>query len=156
MRQLNNFEIYKIMITTQQLLQFIQNHWTLCLAFGAVLIFIIFEEFKNKIGDLSKISAQDMMLLLNREKAITIDLRNKKAFDSSHILNSINIEHKDFDGHLKKIDSHKNRPVILISDNDINTSSIGSKLKKHGFTKIYILAGGIQTWKNAQLPLTKN
>lgn len=144
------------MITTKQLIQFIQNHWALCLAFSAVLILIIFEEFKNKIGGIPKISAQNTTLLLNRENAIILDIRNQKTFANGHILGAINITPADFDVHTKKIEPHKNHPVILVDDNDTNTSSIGAKLQKHGFTKVYILAGGLRAWKEAQLPLTKN
>lgn len=140
----------------KQLTQFIQNHWALCSAFGATLIVLIFEELKNKVGGISKISAQTATLLLNRENASIIDLRNQKTFASGHILGAINIARADFAVPIKKIERHKNHAVILVDDNDNNAISIGTKLQKQGFTKIYTLAGGIQTWKNARLPLTKN
>jgi len=144
------------MITMKQLLPFIQNHWPLCAAAGAVLALLVFEEFKNKIGGIPRTSAQDATLLLNREHAVIIDLRNQKTFASGHILDSINMERADFDAHMKKIESHKNHTLILVDDTDANAASIGAKLQKNGFAKIYILAGGLQAWKDAHLPLTKN
>jgi rhodanese-related sulfurtransferase len=139
-----------------QILQFIQNHWMLSSAFVVVLIALIFEEIKGKIGGIPKIPAQSVTLLLNRENAVVVDLRNQQAFAGGHVLGAINIAYVDFDAHLKKIESHKNHILILVSDSDANTTSIGAKLQKQGFTKVYILAGGLQAWKDAHLPLTKN
>lgn len=143
------------MITTKQFVPFIQNHWPLCAAAVAVLALLVFEELKNKIGGIPRISAQDATLLLNREHAVAIDLRNQQAFASGHILGAINLARTDFDAHIKKIGSHKDNTLILIDDTDANAASIGAKLQKNGFAKIHILAGGIQTWKDAHLPLTK-
>lgn len=140
----------------KQLLQFIQNHWALCSAFGTVLALLIFEELKNQMGGIPKVSVQNAMLLVNRENAATLDLRNQKAFAGGHILGSINIARVDFDAHIKKIESHKNHAVILVDDNDAGARAVGAKLQKHGFAKIYILAGGLSAWKDAHLPLTKN
>lgn len=145
------------MTNIKQLLQFIQNHWALCTAFGVTLALIAFEELKIKIGGggAPRISAHHTTLLLNRENAVALDLRNQKIFADGHILESINIVFADFDANLNKIESHKNRPIILVDDNESNTSSIAAKLRKHGFSHIYILAGGLRSWKDAQLPLIK-
>lgn len=143
------------MINIKQLLQFIQNHWALCSAFGAVLVVLIFEELKNKIGGISKITALDATLLLNHEKTVAIDLRNQKIFANGHILNSINIDRADFDANMKKIESYKNHTVVLVDDNDIKAASVGNNLQKHGFTKVHVLAGGLQTWKDANLPIVR-
>ncbi|EKE01481.1 MAG: rhodanese protein [uncultured bacterium] len=143
-------------MNTKQILQFIQNHWALCAAFAAVAALLIFEEFKNKVGGIPKISAQQLIMLINRENAVTVDLRNQKAFATGHIIDSINIEYATFDAHIKKIEPHKNHSLVLIDDSDTNVASIGAKLQKQGFSKIYALSGGLQAWKSANLPLTKN
>jgi rhodanese-related sulfurtransferase len=140
----------------KQLLQFIQNHWALCSAFGTVLALLIFEELKNQMGGIPKVSVQSATLLLNRENAATLDLRNQKAFASGHILGSINIARADLDAHMKKIEPHKNHAVLLVDDTDAGAQAIGTKLQKHGFAKIHILSGGLSAWKDAHLPLTKN
>ena len=140
----------------KQFLQFIQNHWALCSAFGTALALLIFEELKNQVGGIPKVSVQNATLLLNRENATTLDLRNQKAFASGHILGSINIARADLNAHMKKIESHKNHAVILVDDTDAGAATIGAKLQKHGFAKIHILAGGLSAWKDAHLPLTKN
>lgn len=140
----------------KQLLQFIQNHWVLCSALGITLILLIFEELRNKINGIPKISTHNATLLLNRDNALVVDLRNQKAFVSGHIIHSINIEPGALDSHMKKLEAHKNHPIILVNENDTNALPVGIKLQKLGFTKIHLLAGGITSWKNAQLPLLKD
>jgi rhodanese-related sulfurtransferase len=144
------------MINTKQILEFIQNNWMLCAAFGAILVMLLFEELKNKIGGISKISVQNCTLLLNRENAVTVDLRNQETFASGHIIGSINLMHASFDDHIKKLKTHKNTPLILVDETDTSATKIGVKLQKQGFARVYILAGGLQAWKKASLPLTKN
>ena len=140
----------------EQILEFIQNHWLLSLAGAAVLAVIIFEEIKGKVTGLSRLTVQDASLLLNREEVVIIDLRSTKDFSQGHILKSMNIPLNEFDQHLERIKPLKNQAVILVNSNDSMTSSIASKLHKNDFTRIYVLAGGINAWKEAKLPLNKN
>jgi rhodanese-related sulfurtransferase len=139
----------------QQILQFIQNHWLLCAAAFVILALLIFEEIKSKISGIPKLSAQDTVLWLNRENAVLVDLRSKTAFSSGHILGAINILRAEIDSNLKKLEPHKSQSIILADDRDTDASSAGVKLQKAGFTKIYVLAGGLGAWKDAQLPLNK-
>jgi len=141
---------------TKQIIQFIQNHWMLCSASMLVLALLLFEEIRGKITGMPKISVQDTVLSLNREKAIVIDLRNQTAFSSGHILGAINIARADIDHNLKKLEPHKNQDLILVDDTENDVSSVGSKLQNSGFIKVYVLAGGLNSWKDAQLPLSKN
>ncbi|MBU0743841.1 MAG: rhodanese-like domain-containing protein [Gammaproteobacteria bacterium] len=141
---------------TNQIIQFIQNHWMLFLAAVVVIALLIFEEIKGKLTGLAKLSAQDAVLLLNRESAIVIDMRNQKAFGSGHILGAMNIARSDIDHNAKKLEPHKNQTVILVDDYDTNTAPVATKLRAQGFTKICVLAGGLNSWKTAQLPLTKD
>lgn len=139
----------------EQILQFIQSHWWLCIMAVLVLGLIIFEEIKGKLLGIPKVSAQNTVLWLNRENAIVIDLRSKTAFANSHILGAINIVPTEIGQNLKKIEAHKNQNIILVSDQDAGIATTSSKLKLAGFTKIYGLAGGLSAWQDAQLPLSK-
>ena len=140
----------------EQIFEFAQNHWMLSLSAAVILALLIFEELKGKAAGLTKLSAQDVSIMLNRESAVVMDLREQKSFLNGHILGSINANKDNLDNELKKISSHKELPLILVSDNDANISNTAAKLRKLNFTKIYMLSGGINAWKEAQLPLNKN
>ncbi len=140
---------------TQQILQFTQDHWMLCTSFITILGILIFEEIKNKLSGIPRVLAKSAVLMLNRENALAIDLRSKAAFAGGHILGSISIVRAEIDQDLKKLEPHKDRPLILVDDQDSGAVAVGSKLQKAGFTKVYILAGGPNSWQDAQLPLSK-
>lgn len=139
-----------------QIIQFIHNHWLLCTMSILVLGFIVFEEIRSRLSGIPKVSAPNTVLWLNRENAVVIDLRSKAAFSSGHILGAINVVNTEFEQNLTKLEAYKNQIVILVSDQDDSAATIGSKLKNAGFTKVYVLAGGLTSWKDAQLPLSKN
>lgn len=140
----------------EQLLQFGQNHWVLCSLFVVIILLIVFEEVKNKLTGIANVSAPEAVLLLNRENGLVVDLRQQSTFAAGHIIDSVNITSSDLRQNMAKLDNHKNRPLILLGDNSNDAARIGMLLKRAGFDKLSILAGGISSWKSAQLPLNRN
>ena len=137
----------------EQVFEFVKNHWILCSAATMLLIMLIMEEMKGKVGGATKVSAKDLVMLLNREDTITLDLRSKNNFKEGHILGSINVETDNIEKNSKKI--NKNKTIVLVDNDGTKTSEAEKKLKELGFTKIHSLTGGIASWRNAQLPLDK-
>jgi len=140
---------------TKQILEFVQNHWILCGSSVLLVGMLIIEEIKGKVSGLPKLSGKELTIMLNRENAVVLDIRNKSSFETGHILNSINIEQNEIEKQLKKLESNKDKPVVLVDANGNKVVSFGAKLKTHGFTKIYSLTGGIAAWKDAGMPLNK-
>lgn len=120
-----------------------------------LVIMLLIEEMKGKISGLPKISAKEMVTMLNHEDAIALDLRDQEKFDKGHILGSINIPHSDIEKQLKKLGTNKNKTIILVDNNDAKLSAVEAKIRASGFVKIYALTGGIASWRDAQLPLNK-
>ena len=50
---------------------------------------------------------------------------------------------------------YKDRPVIVVCDNDRQAAPVSKTLKKMGFTQVFAIQGGISAWQSASLPLTK-
>jgi rhodanese-related sulfurtransferase len=139
----------------KQFFEFCQHHWTLWLLFVVVLIWLVFEEFKNKIGGIPRLNPQGVTMLINREDAQVIDLRSHNVFLQGHILGAVNVPRAEIAKETTSIDAYKKQPVILVDDNDAAALPIGVKLQKLGFTKLYLLAGGMQKWKDASMPVAK-
>lgn len=137
-----------------QLLQFIIKHWMLSSALVLILILLFWEESKNKVGGF-KLSLQDATNLINRERAVLIDLRDNAAFENGHIVNSMSFPQADIMNTVDKLKKYQDKPIILIETGQ-HANLIGNKLRKQGFTKVYCLAGGLQTWTTAGLPLIKS
>jgi rhodanese-related sulfurtransferase len=138
-----------------QFIEFAKNHWFLWLALLAILAVIAFEETRRNIKGIRRIAPQQAVDLINHEDAIVFDLRDQHAFNAGHILNAIHVVPSDFEGMLKKIEQHKGKSIILAGRDEAQVVTVGAKLQKHGFSKLYTISGGLAAWKNASFPLVK-
>ncbi len=54
----------------------------------------------------------------------------------------------------KKLDRLKNKPLIVVCDNGVDSQKAAASLSKQGYT-VFALAGGLRAWSGAELPLVK-
>lgn len=140
----------------EKLIPFIQHHWQLWLGLAIVIALLIFEELKKKVGG-KIISAQNCVNLINNENAVVVDVREEAMYKKGHILNAINIpKSTEFNLITTKLENFKDKTIIFIGNMEADAESIRAKLEKAGFSKTFTLAGGIMSWKNANLPLVKD
>lgn len=84
-----------------------------------------------------------------------VDVRTKEEFDSGHIKNADNINVKDseFKNNVSKL--KKDKPVLLYCRSGKRSTDAAEILKEMGFTKLVSLDGGILSWEEAKLPISK-
>ena len=86
-----------------------------------------------------------------------LDVRTAAEFSSDHINHALNIDWlgNDFEKGTEKID--KTKPVFVYCKSGVRSQNAATKLSELGFTKIYLLEGGILKWDAAGLskPSTK-
>ena len=139
----------------QEFIQFCLRHWELCLTFIVVLSFLLVFELHGKLTGVPSVSPQEVTRLINHEDAVVIDIRDSASFSKGHIINAINIPQAELEAALKRIEKYKERTVVLVYNMGQPHHKAINLLRKAGFTKLYHLKGGITTWQNASLPLTK-
>lgn len=135
-----------------QIYEFIGNHWSLVAAFLVVLGLFLFTEQKKK-GQ--SINTAELSRLVNNEEAIVVDLRDSGEYRKGHIVDSINIPNTKLAERLGELESHKDKPVILVCPMGQLSGAAGGILQKDGFTQVLRLSGGIGTWRGENLPLVK-
>lgn len=136
----------------EQLGQFITNHLLLCLAFIGVLIVTIINELLSTKKKANEVSPQVAVDMMNHEHAVVIDLRDKEAFDKGHIIDALHAKEDDFSQ--AKMTKYKNKKLILVCANGLQSAASAAKLHTQGF-QTFVLGGGINAWKTAELPLVK-
>lgn len=94
-------------------------------------------------------------LLINRSKAIVIDVRTAEEFAKGHLARSKNIVINQLPSDLESLKIAKNLPVILVCDTGTRSSSMIQKIKAAGYAEVFNLEGGIKAWNLAGLPLVK-
>lgn len=134
-------------------MEFIQQNlmWVgLAVVSGGMLLWQMF----NGSGG-HNISVNEATLLINRQDALVVDVRETAEWSAGHIPNSRHIALGHLSSHLSEIEKFKDKPVILVCASG-NRSGSGCKvLKQAGFQQVFNLAGGIHAWKDAGLPITK-
>jgi rhodanese-related sulfurtransferase len=139
-----------------QIMQFAIRHWPLVGAFVLVVILLIMEEAKNQGPASGKLSSSAVTHLINREEGLVIDVRDGNAFRDGHIVNAKNIPLIDIDRQQEKLlNTHRDKPIILVDVSGFKTPTLMIKLKKAGFQKVFLLKGGMDTWKMDNMPITK-
>lgn len=133
---------------------FLKSHIILITIWITLLIIILYIFINDWIYKLDTISNNHAIFLINKKNATIIDIRNYSDYLSGYIIRSINISIENIkDNNFSELKKFKKNPLIIINYNGILSNSIIKKFKKIGFNEIYILDGGIISWKSANLPL---
>lgn len=126
-------------------------------AWAIVFVMLIVVQFKLLTARIPKLTTSKAIDLVNKQNGVFVDIRSSDLFSQGHIVKSINMLPKDIkEAKLNRIDSSRNKPVIIVGKDkyDGECFNCSRALKKHGFTQVFILDGGILEWMNANLPLS--
>ncbi|RIY31054.1 hypothetical protein CKF54_07910 [Psittacicella hinzii] len=137
-------------------MEFFFNHPILSLAWVACLVAIIFTFVQDKLSGINVIGNNMVGILVNSQKGVIVDIRPIKDYSTGHITGSVHLLTSDIKtNNVGKIESYKDRPVILVNADGLNLFEAGKSLRKLGFNKVYILKDGIAGWLTDNLILVK-
>jgi rhodanese-related sulfurtransferase len=133
--------------------KFILDNWmliTLALISGASLLAPVLQEASS-----GGLSANDAVLLINREKAVVVDVCEPAEFAAGHIVGSKNIPLADLPAKLGAAAKNKGLPLILVCQSGARSARAMASAKTLGYEQVHSLGGGLAAWKSAGLPLEK-
>ncbi|MBX3655298.1 MAG: rhodanese-like domain-containing protein [Ramlibacter sp.] len=135
-------------------MKFIVDNWTLiavALASGAMLVWPVIT------GGLAggALSANGAVQLINREKAVVVDVSEAEEFAAGHVGGARNVPVGQFEQRLPEVVRNKALPVILVCATGARANRVLAQAKKLGYEKAQVLQGGLKSWKEANLPLEK-
>jgi rhodanese-related sulfurtransferase len=93
--------------------------------------------------------------LINREKAVVVDVCQPEEFAQGHIVGSKNIPLADLEAKLPGVVKNKALPVVLVCQSGARSARAVATAKKLGYEQAQSLAGGLKAWKAATLPVEK-
>lgn len=132
----------------QRFLEFLQAHPILFTILAVLVVLFLVLESRRSGG---KVSPQSLGIMVNRDKAVLIDLRDSKDFREGHISGSRNIPFSQLKNHVAELQA-LGKPIVMIC----NMGQVaGSAVQTIGGTQMYRLDGGIMNWKSNGLPLIK-
>ena len=134
-------------------MNFIVNNWMLiaiALASGSLLLWPVIQGAAT-----AGLSPAGAVLLMNREKAVVVDICESSEFAAGHIVGAKNVPLGDLEAKLGAAVKNKNLPLILVCQTGARSGRAVAIAKKLGYEQAQSLGGGLTAWKAANLPVEK-
>ena len=134
-------------------MNFLIDNWyliVLVLCSGAMLMM---PAMKNMGG--GTLSPANAVALINREKAVVVDVSDAQEFGAGHIANAKNVPLDQLEAQLPSVVKNKALPLILVCAQGQRSQRAVAVAKKLGYTNVQALAGGMKGWRAASMPLKK-
>ncbi|WP_371325525.1 rhodanese-like domain-containing protein [Dechloromonas sp. ZY10] len=94
-------------------------------------------------------------LLINRENAVVLDVREAEEFAQGHLPDAINLPAGKLVERLAEIEKYKDKPLIVCCAAGMRSNRACRDLGKQGFNQLYNLEGGVDAWVGAGYPIKK-
>lgn len=131
---------------------FTENILLIGLALGSGLM-LLWPMLKR--GGVAETSPNEAVLLINRANAVVLDVRDEAEFAGGHIADARNIPLSQLEARIGEIRKLKDRPIIVNCQTGLRSAKAGDILRKHEFSKVHNLQGGLNAWVQAKLPVVK-
>ena len=103
----------------------------------------------------SALSTADAVHLINREKAVLIDVSEAAEFAAGHPAGAKNVPLAQIETS-NALPKNKALPVVVVCPTGARASRAAATLQKLGFEKASALAGGLRAWREANLPVERS
>lgn len=101
------------------------------------------------------LSPAEAVRLINREKAVVIDVGEPQEFAAGHVIGSRNVPFGQLEDKLAGLVKNKAMPVIMVCPVGARAARAAGLARKLGFEQARSIAGGLKAWKDASLPVEK-
>lgn len=116
---------------------------------------LLWPTIKGSVMGGGALSTSAAVQLINREKAVVIDVSETEEFAAGHIGGAKNVPVNDIDAKLENAVKNKALPLILVCSTGARANRAAAAAKKLGYANTQVLAGGLKAWKEANLPIEK-
>lgn len=131
-------------------MDFLIDNWLLilvALASGAMLA------WPRLQGGAKGVSPGAAVQLINREKAVVIDVCEPEEYAKEHVAGAKNVPVGELETKLPGAVKNKARPLILVCPTGARAGRAAGVARKLGYEDVRTLAGGLKSWRDANLPV---
>ncbi|MES2415022.1 MAG: rhodanese-like domain-containing protein [Pseudomonadota bacterium] len=135
-------------------MKFLIDNWMLlsiALASGGMLLWPAVAGSINA----GALSASGAVQLINREKAVVVDVCEADEYAAGHVGGAKNIPFSELEDKLPLAVKNKALPLILVCATGSRANRAVAVAKKLGYEQAQALGGGLKSWKDANLPVEK-
>ena len=95
------------------------------------------------------------VLLVNREKAVLIDVCGADEYAEGHVGGAKNVPVNEIDERLPTVVKNKALPLVMVCSSGARATRAAIMARRLGYENVQVLAGGTKTWREAGLPIEK-
>ena len=133
-------------------MNFLIDNWMLlvmALASGLALLLPVL----TKGGGLDP---QAMVQLMNRDKAVVIDVCEPDEFARGHVIGAKNLPLGQLEDKLAQVVKNKSTQVIMVCQVGARSARAAATARKLGYENVQSLSGGLRAWTAASMPTEKS
>lgn len=102
----------------------------------------------------ARVTAADAVQLINRHKAVLIDVSDAAEYANGHAVGAKNVPLAGLETS-RDLPKNKSLPLVVVCATGAKASRAIPVLNKLGFADARVLAGGLNAWRTANLPVEK-
>ena len=133
---------------------FFLNNWILVAIALTSGFFLVLPVLQGAAG--AGISPAEAVQLMNRDKAVVVDVCSAQEFASAHVKGAVHVALDELDTRLADVVKDKTKPVIMVCASGMRSKRAVGMAQKLGYEQVHSLQGGLQAWKEANLPTAKS
>ncbi|PXW94591.1 rhodanese-related sulfurtransferase [Sphaerotilus hippei] len=107
-------------------------------------------------GGSDAVNTNEAVRLINREKAVVIDVCEPAEFAGGHIGGARNLPLAQVSEGGKALPANKALPLVVVCASGARARRAAAELRKLGHAQVHVLGGGMNGWRDAGLPVEKS
>lgn len=131
---------------------FVMNNWYwVLLAVGSGVLLT----FPQLLGDVSDqgLDLNEAVRQMNREKAVLVDVREPQEFEGGRAVQARNIPLAELQAKLPTSIKNKKAPLLFICESGASSLKAVKLAQQLGYENAHSVAGGMEAWKKANMPV---
>ena len=131
-------------------MKFLIDNWMLisiAIASGGMLLWPLIAGGMNA----GALNASGAVQLINREKAVVIDVCEPAEFAAGHVGGAKNVPLGELEAKLSSVVKNKALPLILVCASGARSGRAVAIVEKLGYEQAQSVGGGLTAWKDANL-----
>jgi rhodanese-related sulfurtransferase len=134
--------------------KFFIDNWFLILAAFTSGALLLWPMVRGGIGG-AKVTPSQAVMLINREKAVLLDVSEPAEYAAGHAAGSKNVPFGSLESS-SDLPKNKALPLVVLCPSGARATRAVAILRKLGYENSRALEGGLAAWRTANLPVEKS
>lgn len=119
-----------------------------------MIFLVVFHEFRRRGQGVTSVTPADAVRLINRGAAV-VDVREPAAWAAGHIVNSRNHAAAALKDNPELLAKQRKKALLLVCDTGMSSARAAAELRKQGYEQVLSLRGGLNAWRQENLPVVR-